>query len=101
LKALLDLKQQQASIIEAKYALKRADESVKQGRSIMLFTIITIIFLPLSFMSSVFGMNASEFSSPNGGNSMSLVHQFKLLCSPPPLHDLSAMLALNQKANDP
>jgi Mg2+ and Co2+ transporter CorA len=80
LKDLLDLKQQQASIIEATYALKRADESVSQGRSIMLFTIITIIFLPLSFMTSVFGMNASDFSTPTGGNSMSLGKQFKLLC---------------------
>lgn len=29
----------------------------------MLLTIVTIIFLPLSFMSSVFGMNAVEFDS--------------------------------------
>ncbi|CAG8983892.1 hypothetical protein HYALB_00005531 [Hymenoscyphus albidus] len=80
LKDLLSLKQQQASIIEAKYALKRADESIKQGRSVMLFTIVTIIFLPLSFMSSVFGMNASNFDSPDGtGNRMSLREQFKLL----------------------
>ncbi|KAH6719497.1 hypothetical protein BKA61DRAFT_714014 [Leptodontidium sp. MPI-SDFR-AT-0119] len=80
LRDLLSLKQQQASIIEAKLALKRADESVIQGRSIMLFTIVTIIFLPLSFMTSVFGMNASEFETPTGGNSMSLKHQFKLIC---------------------
>ncbi|KAH8676422.1 hypothetical protein BGZ60DRAFT_258152 [Tricladium varicosporioides] len=81
LKDLLSLKQQQASIIEAKYALKRADESVIQGRSIMLFTIVTIVFLPLSFMSSVFGMNASDFDDPHGnGNKMSLRDQFRLLC---------------------
>ncbi|KAG9229786.1 hypothetical protein BJ875DRAFT_177511 [Amylocarpus encephaloides] len=76
---LLSLKQQHASIIEAKLALKRADESVTQGRSIMLFTIVTIIFLPLSFMTSVFGMNSSGFDAPGGGNSMSLQHQFKLI----------------------
>lgn len=81
LKDLLSLKQQQASIIEAKHALLRADESVLQGRSVMLFTIVTIIFLPLSFMTSVFGMNASDFDSPTGdGSSMTLRHQFKLLC---------------------
>ncbi|TGO40726.1 hypothetical protein BHYA_0032g00050 [Botrytis hyacinthi] len=62
LRDLLTLKQQQASIIEATASLDRADESVHQGRSIMIFTIITIIFLPLSFMSSVFGMNAVEFT---------------------------------------
>ncbi|PVH89197.1 hypothetical protein DL98DRAFT_97495 [Cadophora sp. DSE1049] len=79
LKDLLDLKQQQASIIEAKYALKRADESVSQGRSIMLFTIVTIVFLPLSFMSSVFGMNAKDFADAKGDPNMSLRHIFKLL----------------------
>jgi len=77
---LLSLKQQQASIIEAKLALRRADESVIQGRSLMLFTIVTIIFLPLSFMSSVFGMNASDFDAPGGGNNMSLKHQFRIIC---------------------
>ena len=82
LKDLLSLKQQQASIIEAKHALKRADESVIQGRSVMLFTIVTIIFLPLSFMTSVFGMNASDYDDPSGdGNKMSLRQQFRLLCS--------------------
>ncbi|TGO63023.1 hypothetical protein BOTNAR_0106g00190 [Botryotinia narcissicola] len=67
LRDLLTLKQQQqASIIEATASLDRADESVHQGRSIMIFTVITIIFLPLSFMSSVFGMNAVEFTGfPN------------------------------------
>ncbi|KAG4441971.1 hypothetical protein IFR05_002539 [Cadophora sp. M221] len=79
LKDLLSLKQQQASIIEAKYALKRADESVTQGRSIMLFTIVTIIFLPLSFMSSVFGMNTKDLADANGNPNMSLKHIFKLL----------------------
>ncbi|KAL2071212.1 hypothetical protein VTL71DRAFT_12447 [Oculimacula yallundae] len=79
LKDLLSLKQQQASIIEAKYALKRADESVTQGRSIMLFTIVTIIFLPLSFMSSVFGMNAKDFADKDGNPDMSLSQILKLL----------------------
>ncbi|KAH7328776.1 hypothetical protein B0I35DRAFT_418300 [Stachybotrys elegans] len=62
LRELLDMKQQQANIIEAKAAIKRADESVLQGRSIIVFTVITIFFLPLSFFTSVFGMNAREIS---------------------------------------
>lgn len=45
LQGLLSLKQQQASIIEAKAALARADESVKQGRAIMAFTLVTIFFV--------------------------------------------------------
>jgi hypothetical protein len=45
LEGLLGLKQQQASIVEAKAALARADESVKQGRAIMAFTLVTIFFV--------------------------------------------------------
>ncbi|KAF4911836.1 hypothetical protein CGCVW01_v011308 [Colletotrichum viniferum] len=63
IKDLLDLKQQQASILQAWQSVKQADETVRQGRSIMIFTIVTIIFLPLSFMSSVFGMNNSTIGS--------------------------------------
>ena len=39
------MKQQQANIIEAKAAIRRADESVIQGRSIVIFTVVTIIFV--------------------------------------------------------
>ncbi|KAM3067868.1 hypothetical protein ACMFMG_011353 [Clarireedia jacksonii] len=78
LRDLLSLKQQQASIIEAIAALSYADESVQQGRSIMVFTTITIIFLPLSFMSSLFGMNAKELAGPDGGI-MSIGEQFKYM----------------------
>jgi hypothetical protein len=45
LKELLNLKQQQASIVEAQAALERADESVRQGRAIMAFTMVTIFFV--------------------------------------------------------
>ncbi|KAH0429703.1 ankyrin repeat protein [Colletotrichum camelliae] len=63
IKDLLDFKQQQASIFQAWQSVKQADASVQQGRSTMIFTIVTIIFLPLSFMSSVFGMNNSTIGS--------------------------------------
>lgn len=80
LRDLLTLKQQQASIIEATASLDRADESVHQGRSIMIFTVITIIFLPLSFMSSVFGMNAVEFTG-SSNSVMSIREQFEFMYS--------------------
>ncbi|KAL8367529.1 hypothetical protein RB599_003421 [Gaeumannomyces hyphopodioides] len=63
--SLLSLKQQQASIFEAKAALDSAGESVKQGRSIMAFTIVTIFFLPLGFFAGFFGMN-NQLSTGNG-----------------------------------
>ncbi|KAK7917394.1 hypothetical protein PG985_011002 [Apiospora marii] len=49
LEGFLTLKQQQASIVEAKAALERAEESVKQGRAIMAFTIVTIFFASAPF----------------------------------------------------
>lgn len=52
LQGLLALKQQQASIVEAKAAQVRAEHGLKlskqsyeQGKSIMAFTIMTIIFV--------------------------------------------------------
>ncbi|KAK7990398.1 hypothetical protein PG990_014678 [Apiospora arundinis] len=61
-KDLLELKQQQAGVVQAWQAVNQSNETIKQGRSIMMFTLVTIVFLPLSFMSSIFGMNNQEFS---------------------------------------
>ncbi|KAI1497760.1 hypothetical protein F5X99DRAFT_432688 [Biscogniauxia marginata] len=72
LKDLLTLKQQQAGVIEAREAVKSASETVRQGQSIMLFTSVTIIFLPLSFCTSLFGMNAAEFND----GSLTLAQEF-------------------------
>ena len=60
--ALLDMKQKQANIVEAHLSREQADNSQEQARSILIFTIFTIIFLPLSFFASVFGINAREWS---------------------------------------
>ena len=52
---LLDMEQNQASIVEAHLAREQAEVAADQSRSVMIFTIFTIIFLPLSFFASVFG----------------------------------------------
>lgn len=62
---LLTMKQQQASVVQAWQAVKQSDETIKQGRTIMVFTLATIVFLPLSFLTSVFGMNNREFGDNN------------------------------------
>lgn len=61
-KELLDMKQKQANIVEAHLAREQTEVAADQSRSIMIFTIFTIIFLPLSFFASVFGINAREWS---------------------------------------
>ncbi|KAK0701938.1 hypothetical protein B0T26DRAFT_735298 [Lasiosphaeria miniovina] len=92
---LLTLKQQQANVFQIG-SLTNAEEAVRQGRAVMMFTVVTIIFvshsssyflllineaymallqLPLSFMASVFGMNNSSF----GDDHWSLEDQFRLM----------------------
>jgi hypothetical protein len=39
-----------------------ADVTATQSRSVLIFTIVTIVFLPLSYFSSLFGMNVREWS---------------------------------------
>jgi hypothetical protein len=46
---LLSVKQQQASVVQAYQAIKQGDETVKQGRAITLFTVMTIIFVRHNF----------------------------------------------------
>jgi Mg2+ and Co2+ transporter CorA len=68
-KLLLDMKQKQANIAEASLSRMSAQVASEQNRAIMIFTVFTIIFLPLSFFTSVFGMNTREWtgSSDNLG----------------------------------
>ena len=61
-KELLDMKQKQANVDEAHLTREQTEVATDQSRSIMIFTIFTIIFLPLSFFASVFGINAREWS---------------------------------------
>ncbi|KAH8679093.1 hypothetical protein BGZ60DRAFT_402512 [Tricladium varicosporioides] len=62
LKDLLTLKQQQASIVEARESVKQGEETLKQGRAIILLTCVTLCFLPLSFFTGFFGMNVQELT---------------------------------------
>ncbi|KAF1987167.1 hypothetical protein K402DRAFT_420401 [Aulographum hederae CBS 113979] len=59
---LLDMKHKQTNIAEASLARLAAKTATEQNRAIMIFTVFTIIFLPLSFFTSLFGMNAREWS---------------------------------------
>lgn len=61
-KELLDMKQKQANILEAHLAREQTEVAAEQSRSVMIFTIFTIIFLPLSFFASVFGINSRQWT---------------------------------------
>jgi Mg2+ and Co2+ transporter CorA len=51
---LLELKQKQANVIEARAARRLAVESARAGGTLMVFTVVTVIFLPLSFLAAFF-----------------------------------------------
>ncbi|KAI1776263.1 hypothetical protein F4818DRAFT_440629 [Hypoxylon cercidicola] len=49
--------------------LYEAEESRRQSQTLMVFTIVTVIFLPLSFLSSFFALNVTTF--PHSGDNLS------------------------------
>ncbi|KAI9368107.1 hypothetical protein BJX61DRAFT_242121 [Aspergillus egyptiacus] len=58
---LLDLKQKHANAFEARFARDQAAGTTRQGKILMVFTIVTIVFLPLSFITSIFTIELPEF----------------------------------------
>ncbi|QRD91476.1 ankyrin [Aspergillus flavus] len=58
---LLDLKQKHANAFEARFARDQAAGTTRQGKIMMVFTIVTTVFLPLSFIATFFTMNLEEF----------------------------------------
>ncbi|OAP61529.1 hypothetical protein AYL99_03732 [Fonsecaea erecta] len=67
---LLDLKQKDANILEAAEARKQAAATTQQGRTIMVFTIVTIfcVQLPMSFLASLYALNIQSFPHDQSDN---------------------------------
>ncbi|KAL4893532.1 hypothetical protein BDV59DRAFT_177559 [Aspergillus ambiguus] len=62
---LLDLKQTQATIDGThldRWQAEMTEETHIQSRSLVVFTVFTVIFMPLSFFTSLFGINVREWS---------------------------------------
>ena len=67
---LLDLKQKHANAIEARYAREQTDGTSRQGKTLTVFTIVTTIFLPISFIAAVFAINMNDLpGAPHQGSS--------------------------------
>ncbi|KAG7125185.1 hypothetical protein HYQ46_010547 [Verticillium longisporum] len=58
---LVDLKQKQASLTEAWYARESAKDTARQGKTVVVFTVVTIIFLPVSFIAAIFAIDSNGF----------------------------------------
>jgi len=58
---LLDLKQKEANSWDTQFARDQSEHSARQGNIILLFTVVTIIFLPLTFLSSFFALDIAQF----------------------------------------
>jgi hypothetical protein len=67
---LLDLKQKHATVTEARFAGNRADETARQGDTILFFTIVTIIFGSISFVTAFFALNITDFPHDGTGNAV-------------------------------
>lgn len=62
---LLQMVQRQAQIDEVRLSRLHADLASAQSRSVMIFTTFTVIFLPLTFFTGLFGMNTQEWGGEN------------------------------------
>lgn len=54
--------QRQAQVDDVRWSRLQTELASSQNLSVMIFTIFTVIFLPLSFFTSLFGMNTIEWS---------------------------------------
>jgi ankyrin repeat protein/Mg2+ and Co2+ transporter CorA len=80
LNQVLDLKQKHANALEARFARDQAQGTARQGRTIMVFTIVTIVFLPLSFIAAFFAIDIIELHpAPNTGSGIHLQYVAKWL----------------------
>ncbi|KAG6034232.1 hypothetical protein E4U41_006630, partial [Claviceps citrina] len=59
---LLQMVQRQAQVDEVRLSRLHADLASAQSRSVVIFTTFTVIFLPLTFFTGLFGMNTHEWA---------------------------------------
>ncbi|OHE94379.1 hypothetical protein CORC01_10307 [Colletotrichum orchidophilum] len=60
---LLEMVQRKAQVDEVRWSRLQTELASSQNLSVMIFTTFTVIFLPLSFFTSLFGMNTFEWNA--------------------------------------
>ncbi|KAI1078676.1 hypothetical protein F5B20DRAFT_200228 [Whalleya microplaca] len=58
---LQEMVQRQAQVDEVRWSRLQTELASSQNLSVMIFTTFTVLFLPLSFFTSLFGMNTAEW----------------------------------------
>ncbi|KAI6352876.1 hypothetical protein MCOR25_009260 [Pyricularia grisea] len=69
---LLDLKQKHSNALEARFARDQAVIAARQGQTVMVFTLVTIVFLPMSFIAAFFAINFREWQDSEGQPGLSI-----------------------------
>lgn len=65
---LFDLKQKQANVLEAHYSRKVAQDSGRNSVAFLIFTVVSIIFLPLTFMAQFYAMPIDTWPHNSAGD---------------------------------
>lgn len=60
---MLEMAQRQAQVDEVRWSRLQTELASSQNLSVMIFTTFTVIFLPLSFFTSLFGMNVADWDA--------------------------------------
>lgn len=58
--------QRQAQVDDVRWSRLQTELASSQNLSVLIFTIFTVLFLPLSFFTSLFGMNTAEWGGDGG-----------------------------------
>jgi Mg2+ and Co2+ transporter CorA len=76
---LLDLKQKHSNALEARFARDHAVIAARQGQTVLVFTIVTIVFLPMSFVAGVFAINVQDWAPTADGGGLTFGYVAKYI----------------------
>jgi len=79
--------QRKAQVDEVRWSRLQTELASSQNLSVMIFTTFTVIFLPLSFFTSLFGMNTSEWAPEENYVSLKTIGAISCKCYLFPFRD--------------